>query len=267
MEARNSILAFVVLGVSHRRSVMNSKKISAIDDVRRLDISRQRRRLLKLSPALLLAGCDLAPSGRTESFLRKFQQFNDWVQSKVFDINKLAPEYADEELTPEDEFRLNSYKTDDPEVDLENWRLTVEGLVAKPGEYTLDQIAALPKRVMNTRHVCVEGWSIIVKWGGTPLRDFLKHVGADTKAKFVAVASADEYYTSYDMPSALHPQTLLCYEAYGEPLALGHGAPLRITMPTKLGYKSAKWIDKLVVSNEKWGGYWEDQGYDWFAGI
>jgi DMSO/TMAO reductase YedYZ molybdopterin-dependent catalytic subunit len=226
-----------------------------------------RRRLLRLSPLLFLAGCDVAPSGISESFLRKFQRFNDWVQSKVFDINKPAPEYADEELTPEAGFRLNSYDTDEPDVDLENWKLTVGGLVAKPGEYSLDQIAALPKRVMNTRHVCVEGWSIIVRWGGTPLREFLKYIGADTNAKFVGVESADEYYTSYDMPSALHPQTLLCYEAYGKPLTLGHGAPLRITMPTKLGYKSAKWINKLVVTNDKSGGYWEDQGYDWFAGI
>jgi DMSO/TMAO reductase YedYZ molybdopterin-dependent catalytic subunit len=246
---------------------MNSKKATSAGDRDRPDFSRQRRKLLTLSPLLLLAGCDLTPSGKTESFLRKFQQFNDWVQSKIFDINKLSPEYADGELTPENGFRLNSYETDEPEVDVENWRLTVEGLVTKPGEYSLEQIAALPKRVMNTRHVCVEGWSMVVKWGGTPLRDFLKHVGADTKTKFVAVESADEYYTSYDMQSAFHPQTLLCYEAYGKPLALGHGAPLRITMPTKLGYKSAKWIDKLVVTNDNWGGYWEDQGYDWFAGI
>jgi DMSO/TMAO reductase YedYZ molybdopterin-dependent catalytic subunit len=246
---------------------MKSKKLTSASDLKNLDFSRQRRKLLKLSPVLFLAGCDLAPSGKTESFLRKFQQFNDWVQSKVFDINKLSPEYADSKLTLEDGFRLNSYETDEPEVDLEDWRLTVEGLVSKPGEYSLEQIAALPKRVMNTRHVCVEGWSMVVKWGGTPLHEFLKHVGADTDAKFVAVESADDYYTSYDMPSALHPQTLLCYEAYGKSLTLGHGAPLRITMPTKLGYKSAKWIDKLVVTNDKWGGYWEDQGYDWFAGI
>jgi DMSO/TMAO reductase YedYZ molybdopterin-dependent catalytic subunit len=234
----------------------------------RLDtFSQGRRRLLKLSPLILLAGCDVAPGGRVESFLRKFQKFNDWVQSKVLDINKLAPEYADSELTPEEGFRLNSYKTDEPDIDRGAWRLTVEGRVAKPGEYSLEQISSLPKRVMNTRHVCVEGWSIVVKWGGTPLRDFLSSVGADLNAKYVAVECADDYYTSYDMPSALHPQTLLCYEAYGKPLELEHGAPLRITIPTKLGYKSAKWINKLVVTNENPSGYWEDQGYDWFAGI
>ena len=202
-----------------------------------------------------------------ESFLRSVQRFNDWIQSKVFDIDKLAPEYAESDLTPEEGFRVNDYDTDRPDIDLEHWTLRVEGLVSKPGEYTPQQIAAFPKRIMNTRHCCVEGWSIIPKWGGTPLRSFLQHVGADMSAQYVAVECGDDYYTSYDMPSILHPQTLLCYEAYNKPLTLEHGAPLRIVMPTKLGYKSAKWINKLVVTNEKPGGYWEDQGYDWFAGL
>ncbi len=226
-----------------------------------------RRKLLKLSPLLLLTGCDLSPTGRTESFLRKFQSFNDWMQSKVFDINKLAPEYTDSKLTPEEGFRLNSYREEDPQIDVKNFRLKVEGLVRHPGEYSLEQIAGLRKRVMNTRHVCVEGWSIIVKWGGTPLREFLSLVGATINAKYLAVECADEYYTSYDMPSVLHPQTLLCYEAYNKPLTAEHGAPIRITIPTKLGYKNAKWVQKIVITNEKPGGYWEDQGYDWFAGI
>jgi len=234
---------------------------------RQLEFSSSRRSLLKLSPLLLLTGCDYSASGGVESFLRKFQQFTDWVQEKVFDINKLAPEYSDEELTPEDGFRVNGYSTDQPDIDIEHWTLNVEGLVEKPGDYTLQQIAVLPKRVMNTRHCCVEGWSIIPKWGGTPLNDFLNMVGADPQAKYIYVKCGDKYYTSYDMPSCLHPQTLLCYEAYSKPLALEHGAPMRIVMPTKLGYKSAKWITKLVVTNDKPGGYWEDQGYDWFAGI
>jgi len=91
--------------------------------------------------------------------------------------------------------------------------------------------------------------------------------GADMSAKYVRVDCADEYFTSFDMASILHPQTLLCYEAYNKPLTNEHGAPLRIVMPTKLGYKSAKWISKITITNEKPGGYWEDQGYDWFAGV
>jgi len=226
-----------------------------------------RRKLLRLSPVLLLAGCDMTPEGKTESFLRAVQRINDWVQSKVFSPTTLAREYSDAEVTPEDGFRVNGKDADDPDIDLENWALTVEGLVTKPGTYALEQIEALGRRAMNTRHCCVEGWSMIPQWAGTPLRDFLQLVGADPQARYLSVECGDEYYTSYDMPSALHPQTLLCYEAYGKALSLSHGAPLRIVMPTKLGYKSAKWINKITVTNQKPGGYWEDQGYDWFAGL
>jgi DMSO/TMAO reductase YedYZ molybdopterin-dependent catalytic subunit len=226
-----------------------------------------RRNLIKLSPLVLLAACDVSPSGKTETFLRSFQKFNDWVQGKVFDPFKPAPEYSDAAMTPEEGFRVNDKNDEEPVIDLGSWTLKVEGRVRKPGVYAFEQIKALPKRVMNTRHCCVEGWSIIPKWGGTPLRDFLDFVGADPSARFLAVGCADDYYTSYDMPSARHAQTLLCYEAYNKPLTPAHGAPVRIVMPTKLGYKSAKWVQKIVVTNEKPGGYWEDQGYDWFAGI
>ncbi len=108
---------------------------------------------------------------------------------------------------------------------------------------------------------------MIPRWGGAVLLDFLNYVGADVNARYVGVECADDYYSSYDMPSALHPQTLLCYEAYDKPLTMDHGAPVRIVIPTKLGYKSAKWVKKLTVTNTKPGGYWEDQGYDWFAGL
>ena len=226
-----------------------------------------RRQLLKLSPVLLLAGCNSAPEGKTESFLRTFQGFNDWMQSKVFNPERLAAEYSDNELTTEERFRVNGKDAESPDIQVDNWAVTVEGLVDRPGSYPLKTILHLPKRVMNTRHCCVEGWSMIPKWGGTPLRGLLELAGVRPEARYIAVESADDYTTSYDMPSALHAQTLICYEAYGKPLTIEHGAPLRIVMPTKLGYKSAKWVRKIVVTNDKPGGYWEDQGYDWFAGI
>lgn len=226
-----------------------------------------RRDLLKLWPVVTLAACDMAPGEKTEPFLRSIQKFNDWVQEKVFDPSKPVPEYPDAALTPEEGFRVNGNDGGELEIDADNWMVSVDGDVANPGEYTIKTIKALPKRIMNTRHCCVEGWSMIPKWGGTPLRDFLWFAGANQSARYIAVECADEYYTSYDMASALHAQTLLCYEAYGKPLSIPHGAPLRIVMPTKLGYKSAKWIRKITVTNEKPGGYWEDQGYDWFAGL
>ena len=243
------------------------RKPTTIEKKENDEVFLLRRKIISLSPLLLLTGCDISAGGKTESFLRSFQKFNDWVQSKVFDINKLAPEYTDNELTPEEGFRVNGYDTDEPDIDIPNWKLTVEGLVGKPGEYTLQQIMSLPEQVKNLRHCCVEGWSMIPKWGGARVRDFMQMVGADMNAQYVAVECGDDYTTSWDMPSVLHPQTLLAYEAYGKPLSLQHGAPLRIVMSTKLGYKSAKWINKLIVTNEKPGGYWEDQGYDWFAGL
>jgi DMSO/TMAO reductase YedYZ molybdopterin-dependent catalytic subunit len=227
-----------------------------------------RRKILKAIPLIVVvAGCDYSPSGNGDTLLRSVQKFTDWVQMKVFQPAKLAPEYADGELTPEEGFRVNDYDSDEPDVDPATWTLTVDGLVKKPGEYKLADVSAFPKRVMNTRHCCVEGWSMIPKWGGTVAKEFLQSVGADLSAKYVSVECGDDYYAPYDMASFLHPQTLLCYEAYGKPLSLEHGAPLRIVMPTKLGYKSSKWITRLTVTNEKPGGYWEDQGYDWFAGI
>jgi DMSO/TMAO reductase YedYZ molybdopterin-dependent catalytic subunit len=232
------------------------------------NLALKRRDMFKLSPLLLLAACDLHPEGNTETFLRKVQRFNDWVQGGVFGEQKLAPEYSRSEMTPEAGFRVNTDSPHDLNMALlKNWSLVVGGLVKKPGNYSVQQIQAFPKRVMNTRHVCVEGWSIIPRWGGTKLSDFLTYVGADSNAKYVYVTSADGYYTTYDMPSARHPQTLLGYEAYDKPLSLDHGAPVRIVMPTKLGYKNAKWITNLFVTNERLSGYWEDQGYDWFAGI
>ncbi|HUN64710.1 MAG TPA: molybdopterin-dependent oxidoreductase [Bacteroidota bacterium] len=227
----------------------------------------RRRDLLKFVPLLFLAGCDYSAGPGVTSFLRRVQRFNDWVQSRVFDPNKEAPEYSTAELTPENAFRVNNYDTDQPDIDMESWSLTVDGLVSRPGEYALSQIQSLPKRTMNTRHCCVEGWSMIPQWGGATLRNFLGLAGADLSARYLKVECADDYYTSFDMQSVLHSQSLLCYEAYGKPLSLEHGAPARIVMPTKLGYKSAKWLTRMTVTNEKPGGYWEDEGYDWFAGI
>ena len=153
-------------------------------------------------------------------------------------------------------------------MDLENWTLSVSGAVQKPGQYKLSQFQALPRVRQNTRHVCVEGWDVIGRFGGARLSDFLQMVGADPTAKFITVNCADDYYESLDMPTALHPQTLLCYEMYEQPLTREHGAPLRLQIPTKIGYKQAKYLTELKVTHvlDK-VGYWEDQGYSWFYGL
>jgi DMSO/TMAO reductase YedYZ molybdopterin-dependent catalytic subunit len=156
----------------------------------------------------------------------------------------------------------------DPGVDLETWTLTVAGAVQKPGDYTLAQIQAFPRMRQNTRHVCVEGWDVIGRFGGARLSDFLKMIGTDTTARFITVECADDYYESLDMATALHPQTLLCYEMYDQPLTREHGAPVRLNIATKVGYKQAKYLTKLNVTNVlDRVGYWEDQGYSSFYGL
>jgi DMSO/TMAO reductase YedYZ molybdopterin-dependent catalytic subunit len=229
--------------------------------------TRTRRELLKMAP-LAAAGLLLDERGRSW-VVRGGQSLGDRASALTFRSSQLAPTFGDREVTPFERFPLNSYLADDPEVELDVWRLDVSGVVQRAGEYTLDALQRLPKVVQNTRHICVEGWDVIGNFGGVRIADFLAHVGADASAAFLEVVCADDYYESIDMASACHPQSLLCYEMYGRPLSRGHGAPLRLVMPTKLGYKQAKYIVGLRVTNvlPPRRGYWEDQGYGWYGGI
>ena len=152
-------------------------------------------------------------------------------------------------------------------VNVAAWKVELSGRVADKRPWTLQQIAALPETGMIVRHVCVEGWDYIGEWSGPTLRSFLERVGADTKAKYVAFKTADNYPSSIDMATALHPQTLLATKYAGETLADPFGFPLRLRMATKLGYKNPKWITAIEVTNTYPGGFWEKQGFNWFAGI
>jgi DMSO/TMAO reductase YedYZ molybdopterin-dependent catalytic subunit len=225
-----------------------------------------RRELLKLSPIVAL-GAFAIPKLQVP-LLKAGLGFSDWASAKLFRSGHLAPTFADSDLTPFNKFPINDYDMDDPQVDFQRWNLAVNGSVQKPGPYTLAQVQALPKITQNTRHVCVEGWDVIGRFGGARLSDFLKMIGADLTAGFVTVECADDYYESLDMATALHPQTLLCYEMYGQPLTREHGAPLRLNIPTKIGYKQAKYLTSLKVTHvlDK-VGYWEDQGYSGFYGL
>jgi DMSO/TMAO reductase YedYZ molybdopterin-dependent catalytic subunit len=190
------------------------------------------------------------------------------VSAGLFRHGHFAPTFSEAELTPFDKFPINDYDVDDPGVDVAHWSLAVSGAVQKSGNYILTQFQQLPKFTQNTRHVCVEGWDVIGNFAGTRLSDFLKLIGADTTARFITVKCADDYYESLDMATALHPQTLLCYEMYGQPLTREHGAPLRLSIPTKIGYKQAKWLTEMSVTNVlQQIGYWEDQGYSEYYGL
>jgi DMSO/TMAO reductase YedYZ molybdopterin-dependent catalytic subunit len=237
-------------------SRINSRKFRTIN----------RRELLKLAPVVALGAFAVPKLQRP--LLAAGLGFSDWASARLFRPEHLAPTFGDSELTPFDKFPINDYDVDDPQVDLDNWKLSVGGAVGKTGNYTLAQIQALHKFTHSTRHVCVEGWDVIGNFGGARLSDFLTMIGADLAARFVTVECADDYYESLDMPTALHPQTLLCYEMYGQPLTREHGAPVRLNIPTKIGYKQAKYLTSLKVTNVLTRvGYWEDQGYSDFYSL
>lgn len=227
-----------------------------------------RRELLKLVPVIAVGA--FAIPRLQEPLLMKGLRLSDWASGELFGRHRLAQTFGNNDVAPFEKFPYNYYDVADPDVDLDKWTLTVEGMVQRPGDYKLQQIQAFPKVVQNTRHVCVEGWDVIGNFGGTRASDFLRAVGADLSAKYLEVTCVDNYYESIDMATVLHPQTLFCYEMYGKPLDRGHGAPLRLQMPTKLGYKQAKYLDTIRVTNVLKGGmrgYWEDQGYSWYGGL
>ncbi len=240
-----------------------------VRDVSPAELRRMNRRdLLKLVPVVALGA--FAIPKLQQPLLKEGLVFSDWASEKLFSRHRLAQTFSNSRVAPFDRFPYNYYDVLDPGVDLSTWTLTVGGLVQRPGEYKLQQIQAFPKVVQNTRHVCVEGWDVIGNFGGTRASDFLRAVGADLTARYLEAECADDYYESIDMETMLHPQTLFCYEMYGQPLDAGHGAPLRLQMPTKIGYKQAKYLLSIRVTNVLKGGqqgYWEDQGYDWYGGL
>ncbi len=224
------------------------------------------RNSLTLGGLSLLTGCSISDGKSAETALQKISLMNDRVQAWLFDPQRLAPTYPESMITRP--FPFNAYYGEDkaPRVDAHAFRLEVSGLVADKHAWTLPELHALPQSDQITRHVCVEGWSAIGRWGGVPFSAFLRRVGADLSAKYVGFKCADDYYTSIDMPTALHPQTLLTLSYDGQILPIRYGFPLKLRMPTKLGYKNPKHVQAIFVCNTYPGGYWEDRGYNWFGG-
>ena len=224
------------------------------------------QRTLTLGGLSLLTGCAIDGDESIENALMTVSRFNDDVQGWLFDPNRLAPTYPESMITRP--FPFNAFYSEDevPAVDESDYRLEVAGLVTDKHPWTLAELRALPQTDQVTRHICVEGWSAIGKWGGVRFADFLRRVGADLSAKYIGFKCADDYYTSIDMPTALHVQTLLTLAYDGQPLPPRYGFPMKLRMPTKLGYKNPKHIKAVFVTNTYPGGYWEDQGYNWFGG-
>ena len=224
------------------------------------------QRSLTLGGLSLLTGCNINDPSSIETALMAVSRMNDRVQGWLFDPHKLAPTYPDSMITRP--FPFNAYYGEDEveEVDGDAWRLELSGLIADKQPWSLPQLRALPQETQVTRHICVEGWSAIGKWGGVPFSHFLKRIGADTTAKYVGFQCADDYFTSIDMATALHPQTIMALTYDGQELPPKYGYPMKLRMPTKLGYKNPKHIQAIFVTNTYPGGYWENQGYNWFGG-
>ena len=228
------------------------------------------KRGLSLGALSLLSGCDLTDrltyDDNVQKMLMAMSRWNDGVQSWLFDPKRLAPEFPASMIT--DPFPFNAYYGEDEVrvVDSTDYKLEVGGLVREKKDWRLPELYALPQVSQITRHICVEGWSAIGRWGGVRFSDFLRRIGADTDAKYVGFKCADDYYTSIDMATALHAQTLLALTYDGAVLPREYGFPMKLRMPTKLGYKNPKHIQAIFVSNTYSGGYWEDQGYNWFGG-
>ncbi|HET9463615.1 MAG TPA: molybdopterin-binding protein [Thiobacillus sp.] len=244
------------------------------------------RRALAAGGALLLSGCDqLSRSAWFTRLLGSAEKLNFATQRLLLPRKAMAQEFTEADLSPF--FRSNGTSNpDNPGYQalvangFDDYRLQVGGLVARPRAYSLGELKALPSRTQITRHDCVEGWSAIGKWKGVQLSRVLEQVEPQPSARYVVFHCADpmdargtRYYESIDMEDAWHAQTLLAYELNDEPLPIKNGAPIRVRVERQLGYKMAKYImqiqlvDRLDNIAGGKGGYWEDQGYEWYAGI
>jgi DMSO/TMAO reductase YedYZ molybdopterin-dependent catalytic subunit len=254
-----------------------------------------RRRWLAATAAgsagLVFGGCGRRPSAPTfREFLAGAEGLTQQVQRALLWRGTLAREYSASETSRV--FRANGSRDDYnlppgyiamADAGFEDWRLQIDGQVMRPASFSLMELRALPARMQITRHDCVEGWSCIGGWTGPPLSTILDRVGLLPDARFVVFHCADElpryvdgsapFYESIDLVDAFHPQTILAHEMNGAPLPLAHGAPLRLRVERQLGYKMAKFVIRIEVVNRfeyigrGRGGTWEDNGYEWYAGI
>ena len=244
-----------------------------------------KRRLFLASTASALAGCGPLTSPLNDNAgVRRILASVEGLNHALIGTHGLAREYSERDVARE--FRVNGFATpsDARYTELQagnfaRYRLIVDGAVDRPRTFTLTELERMPQRTQITRHDCVEGWSVIGKWSGVPLAAMLDVVSPRPDARYVVFRCMDNdgagnlYYESLDLHQARHPQALLALRLNDRPLDPDHGAPLRLRVPTQLGYKSAKWIARIEVVGSfariagGQGGYWEDEGYEWYAGI
>jgi DMSO/TMAO reductase YedYZ molybdopterin-dependent catalytic subunit len=234
---------------------------------------------------LLLVGCDRVSDSDTGSrILDSAEGLTQRAQGLLSPSTRLAKEFTVAEISPA--FRGNGTLMPDTADYVQlmangfrDYRVAVGGLVEAPRTWSIDELASLGQRTQITRHDCVEGWSAIGQWTGTPLGKVLDAVRPRKTARYVVFHCYDKwdddtfYYESIDMEEARHPQTILAYKLNGATLPVANGAPLRLRVERQLGYKQAKYIKRIELVDSfddiegGYGGYWEDNGYEWYAGI
>lgn len=245
----------------------------------------RRRIFLASSVSALLTGCGpIGTALNDNAAIRRALASVEGVNHALIGTRGLAREYRDADV--DRDFRVNGFATpaDSRYASLvagnfAAYRLLVDGAVERRRAFSLAELQALPQQTQITRHDCVEGWSAIGKWSGVRLSDVLDAARVRDDARYAVFHCMDDdgsgnlYYESLDLHQARHPQALLAMRLNDAPLDPAHGAPVRLRVPTQLGYKSAKWIGRIeLVGNFANiyggnGGYWEDQGYEWYAGI
>src|SRR5271169_5067339 len=227
---------------------------------------RERKKILGVDPKLLIKDtAKLLPDPSRRLFLRGAASLGALATLTGCDI--IDGQTAESAITRP--FPFNAYYAQDeaPEVDGETYELEIGGLVDNKKPWTLSELYKLPEVSQITRHICVEGWSAIGSWQGVRLSDFLQMIGADLSAKYVWFQCAEGYSNTIDMPTALHPQTHLTLKFDHQTLPRAYGFPIKIRIPTKLGFKNPKYVTAMWVQNNDAGGYWENQGYNWFSGL
>jgi DMSO/TMAO reductase YedYZ molybdopterin-dependent catalytic subunit len=244
-----------------------------------------KRRLFIASAVSALTGCGPISSAVSQNAgVARALASVEGLNHLLIGTRGFAREYRDSDV--DRHFRVNGFATPSDAHytalvagDFEAYRLIVDGAVERPRAFTLAQLYRMPQQAQITRHDCVEGWSAIGKWSGVPLAAVLEAVGPRDDARYVVFRCMDNdgagnlYYESLDLHQARHPQTLLAMRLNDAPLDPDHGAPVRLRVPTQLGYKSAKWVQRIEVVGSfatiyaGHGGYWEDEGYEWYAGI
>jgi len=234
-------------------------------------VTTSRRRFLagglRGAGLVALGGLACDSSRPHAGFLGLMERVNERFQAALFDPARLAPELSQGEETELAEYPKYKISEEFP-VAPAGWSLAVTGLVARPLSLSLGDLERLPRTRTRVRHHCVEGWSAVASWEGVRLAEIARIAGMDPRARYVEFRSFDaDYWSSWDLASALHPQTILAYGMDGARLPLEHGAPLRLYSAVKLGYKMVKYLTEVSFLPVRSGGYWEDRGYEWFAGV